>query len=137
MPGDEHSDATPTNRPKLTDRTTFVYRAFGTRGQLLYVGISQDQRSRLRTHAKSSIWWRQVWHAEIAEYGRRADAFAAESWAIRHEEPLWNFEQQARHCPAVLPEPVAAFGYRVRHWSWNGDTEYPAEEVREIALVQD
>lgn len=115
-------------KPPLADRTTYLYRAFGTRQELLYVGISQDFRARVKGHAKRSPWWQYANHVEVEEYKNRLEAFAAESWAIKHQGPRMNYEQQSRHRPASRPEPSVSFGYRVRRRALNGD-EIPAKEL--------
>lgn len=113
----------------LPDRTTFVYRAFGTRGELLYVGISQSWVHRLRGHAKRSAWWEYVNHVEIQEFTDRAGAFAMESWAIAHETPLANTELQRAHCPPEPPRPLRSFGHIVEHTTFFGDHDIQPREV--------
>lgn len=113
----------------LRNRPTFVYRAFGTRGELLYVGISQSWTHRLRSHAKGSAWWMYVNHVEIQEFADRASAFAMESWAISHETPLANTELQQKHCPPEPPKPLSSFGHIVRRFTSFGDHEIPPREV--------
>lgn len=100
----------------LADRTTYVYRAYGTRNQLLYVGISQSWRHRIEGHIKSSDWWPYTAHIEISEHPNRAEAFAAESWAIKHERPLCNLEPQRAHVPDDYPQPALSFGQAVTRW---------------------
>lgn len=113
----------------LQDRTTFVYRSFGTRGELIYVGISQSWVHRLRGHEKRSAWWVYVHHVEIQEFADRVGAFAMESWAIRHEIPLANTELQRKHCPPEPPTPVRSFGHIVRRFTFFTDQEIPPKEV--------
>jgi hypothetical protein len=113
-----------------------VYRAFGTRGELIYVGISQNWQSRvLRDHTRRATWWRFVHHIEIAEYPERASAFAAESWVIANQSPPANEEKQVRHRPRELPSPDVAFGQRVHHTKFNGD-EIPTEDFDEDQIYQ-
>lgn len=120
----------------LSDRTTFVYRAFGTRGELIYVGISQSWRHRLEGHAKRSAWWPWVRHIEIQEFVDRPAAFAMESWAIAHEKPLENLEPQWKHCPELSPTPICSFGRWIEHHTFgDGDLIEPKEVARD-ALVQ-
>lgn len=119
----------------LNDRTTFVYRAFGTRNELLYVGISQSWRHRLEGHRKNSEWWTHVRHVEVQEFPNRACAFAMESWSIANENPIFNLEPQWKHCPEVDPIPSVSFGRWVDHWTYSGDPIEP-KEVELDALVQ-
>lgn len=115
-------------RGPLSERTTFVYRAFGTRGELIYVGISQSWRHRLEGHRKSSPWWQYVRHVEIQEFPDRASAFAMESWSIQHETPLANTDLQHKHSPATPPVPLNAFGRIIRRFTPFGDHEIPPRE---------
>lgn len=113
----------------LSERITYVYRAFGARQELIYVGISQSWRNRLEGHRKNSPWWRYVQHVEVQQFDNRAEAFAMESWAIRHELPIANTELQARHCPDEAPGPLVSFCRRIRRTSVFGDEELAAMEV--------
>lgn len=119
----------PQTRPALCDRLTYVYRVFALDRSLIYVGISQQWRQRIDNHRKRADWWKHAAHIEISEYGNRSEAFAAESWAIRHEAPIMNLEEQRKHVPEIPPTPILAFGHRVRHWSLFGEDEIPPEEL--------
>lgn len=119
----------------LWDRTTYVYRAFTPSGVLLYVGISDKWITRLRGHSNDSAWWPYTAYLQIDEYANRAEAFAAESWAITHEAPACNVELQTVHCPDFLPVPLCSFGRRQSHWTWNGD-EIPVRDVKDGVLWQ-
>lgn len=113
----------------LWDRPTAVYRAYAVGGELLYVGISQLWNARLLMHRKGSPWWRYVWHIEIEVHPHRHAAIAVESWAIRYEAPIHNEAEQWRLIPFILPRPIDAYGYRVRHWDYHGDYELPILKV--------
>lgn len=113
----------------LAARITFVYRAFGTRGELVYVGISQDWRARIEGHRKGSPWWKYVQHIEIQEFPNRTEAFAMESWAIANEVPLGNTELQEKHCPPHPPTPTVSFGQWVHRSTMFSDRDIPAQEV--------
>lgn len=67
-----------------------VYRHFDADGQLLYVGISQDPRSRLYQHKSRSRWFDQIANVAVKWMPNREDAAEAEAKAIREERPLFN-----------------------------------------------
>lgn len=113
----------------LTDRRTFVYRAFGVHGELIYVGISQRWERRLEDHRKWSRWWKYVQHIEIQEFADRAGAFAMESWAISHEVPLGNTDLQEKHCPPTPPTPITSFGRWENRYRGFDDDPVSAVEV--------
>lgn len=111
----------------LWERPTFVYRAFGTNGRLLYVGISDNWRARLRGHEKSSDWWAYVIRVDAELYESRHQAFAVESWALRYESPLWNSEEQWRWVPFILPRPIEKMSKPVTRFTWSGNIIPPLE----------
>lgn len=71
---------------------TALYRFFDRDGQLLYVGITKDPKTRWdyhRLHA-ASTWWPSIASKQVQWFPERSAAAAAELRAIRTEAPLWN-----------------------------------------------
>lgn len=68
---------------------TTLYRFYGARGKLLYVGISDNFPKRMLDHSQKH-WWAQVRGTQTDEYEVRADAEQAEQRAIRTEFPMYN-----------------------------------------------
>jgi GntR family transcriptional regulator len=68
----------------------FLYRFYDEPGVLLYVGITENLGTRLSAHAGSQRWWGQVHRMTVEMLSDRAAAEAAETAAIRAEEPLHN-----------------------------------------------
>lgn len=72
--------------------TTTLYRAYDAADQLLYVGITDGHPfGRLAQHVKCySDWTRYVTKVHLTQYSDRGAAAAAETCAIRDEDPVWN-----------------------------------------------
>jgi len=115
----------PPNKVPLWERPTFLYRTYDVNGVLIYVGISDNWRTRLEGHRKNSCWWKYVWHVTVEEHVDRHAAFAAESWDIRYWVPAMNSEEQRKHVPLDRPLPVVSFSRRVRRYKFNGDEIEP------------
>lgn len=71
---------------------TAVYRLYDTHGVLLYVGSSNNPRHRYSEHSRSPLkpWWPQVTRKDETWYDTRTEAQAAESHAVKSEDPLHN-----------------------------------------------
>lgn len=88
------SDATRTGaadqQAEFTVGTTALYRFFDADGDLLYVGIAMNPRSRFNGHASDKEWWPQVARKTVQWYPSRVLADAAETEAIALEKPRYN-----------------------------------------------
>ena len=69
---------------------TAVYRLYDAAGVLLYVGISLDLSTRLKTHQKEKTGWPAVTRIDLQWCATREAAIAEERRAILSEQPLWN-----------------------------------------------
>lgn len=72
------------------DDTTALYRLYDASGRLLYVGISNNVHTRIRTHRVEKFWGPDVADARIEWFTTRAAALSAEATAIRRERPRHN-----------------------------------------------
>lgn len=72
-----------------TQRTT-LYRYFDSEGQLLYVGITQNQLGRFAAHSKTQPWFEQVAYGTFTHYETRSMALEEESFVIGSEFPKYN-----------------------------------------------
>lgn len=77
-------------------QSTCLYRYFDSEGQLLYIGITQNQGIRLQQHFASSLWFKLVSSAAIEHYDTRQEAIAAERDAILTELPIYNVVHNPR-----------------------------------------
>jgi len=55
-----------------------LYRAYGAGDRLLYVGISQNIRSRITDHCRGAVWWDLVVKLELTIYPDRGSLEEAE-----------------------------------------------------------
>lgn len=69
---------------------TALYRLYDIQGVLLYVGVSDELKTRFKAHAASKTWWPSVHSRRIEWFDDRAVAEDAERAAINDEHPLWN-----------------------------------------------
>jgi predicted GIY-YIG superfamily endonuclease len=109
MVGREDADAVVSidaQTAALFDEPTTLYRFFDARGQLLYVGITSDLPTRLRTHNRLQNWWRDVVRTTLEHFESREAARAAELRAIRDELPRYNRWSGVQH--QRMPAEVAA-----------------------------
>ena len=67
-----------------------VYRAFSKNNDLLYIGVTQNLKSRVSTHKSSKEWWGEVDRIDEESFGDRISAMKAEVVAIKLENPKYN-----------------------------------------------
>ena len=67
-----------------------LYRHFNKAGELLYVGISLNSAARLTSHANSSGWFSEISTMTVQQFPSRAEALAAENFAVQTEKPKYN-----------------------------------------------
>jgi len=72
------------------DATTALYRYFDEKDRLLYVGITDHLLGRTGAHILGSSWMDYAVRSTITRYPSRAEAAAAETAAIKTEQPLFN-----------------------------------------------
>lgn len=71
-------------------RATILYRVFDAQDRLLYVGIAYSIFLRLAQHNDSAGWAHHAVKITLERFSGREAAVAAESEAIRTEDPVWN-----------------------------------------------
>lgn len=81
-----------------------VYRAYDADGELLYVGVTNDLESRMRSH-KNCKTWSHRWYPRLARIEadvveNRYAAGAAEREAIRTLNPTFNTTYKSELVPA-------------------------------------
>jgi predicted GIY-YIG superfamily endonuclease len=79
-----------TDHSSISDDETWLYRLYRKDGTLLYVGITKDWNKRVKQHRQQQPWWHEVDAVFKQLFLNRASAKAAESAAIRTENPLHN-----------------------------------------------
>ena len=72
-----------------------VYRLYSSAGALLYVGVTDRGPRRWVEHARSKPWFGHVARFDVARFGTREEAEAAEVFAIRTEHPRYNVVHNA------------------------------------------
>jgi predicted GIY-YIG superfamily endonuclease len=69
---------------------TALYRYYAEQDALLYVGISDELWRRTEAHTKASAWMDFAVRSTIERHSTRKEAEAAETAAIKAEQPLFN-----------------------------------------------
>jgi hypothetical protein len=69
---------------------TELYRHYGPKDELLYVGVSISTLVRLGQHRDCSEWFNKIKRVEIQQFESREKALAAEREAIEKERPHFN-----------------------------------------------
>jgi hypothetical protein len=95
-----------TELPQIEIRSppTALYRLLAADGALLYVGITENPRARMKQHAAGQAWWPEVERNAVTFYPDYPAARAAEIAAIRDEAPRYN---RAGAWPRIPVERVA------------------------------
>ncbi|CQR59266.1 GIY-YIG nuclease family protein [Streptomyces leeuwenhoekii] len=86
----EETEATGPLPSQPAPGCTAVYRFYGAAGELLYVGITSDPKSRWRSHAGEKPWWHEVARKEVTWFANRTEAGIAELHAIETEGPRYD-----------------------------------------------
>ena len=92
---------------------TYVYRAYGDDGRLLYVGIAEDVEQRFKEHERGAGWVDQLVQVDVEWHTDRKAALAAESEAIKSEWPLHNIAGSISGC-VVTQLPKNRLGWEER-----------------------
>lgn len=88
---------------------TALYRFHGETDRLLYVGVTDDLKSRMAAHEAQKTWWADVRRTTVEWYPTRQEALAAEATAIRAERPVHNI-QHAASAPSGSRDAISARG---------------------------
>lgn len=112
--------------------THVLYRMFDRDDVLLYVGITNNPKTRFRSHAISQDWWGQVANITVKTFPTRGQLVAAETKAIHEENPIHNKLIPVVSAPVprlpriVAPAPVCPSCdspkpnlYPTTEWDWD------------------
>lgn len=81
----------------------WLYRIYGTEGELLCIGITRSLPSRLASHAREQSWGLEIRDVTAHWYPDEASADAAETAAVRAEKPFHNEAKTRDHIPRTAP----------------------------------
>lgn len=126
----------------MEDSPTTLYRFFGDRRVLLYVGVGGNPGRRFNQHAKDKLWWPNVVTTTMEHFGTRQEALDAETAAIRSEFPLYNVvhnknreEQNVQKEWREFTQSIATnwdlqgFDFRLLLFFWGGELSTEKWEV--------
>lgn len=74
---------------------TRLYRLLDANDVLLYVGITNNLRTRLRSHRQEKPWWGEVNRVLVTAYWSRGQALAVEKHIIENDSPTYNLHPGA------------------------------------------
>lgn len=83
----------------------YLYRAFDSDGQLLYVGISGKWSERLHQHERDSAWMQLTDYVKIERFDTREEVAEAERFAVQTEKPVYNKQYST------------TFVHPINHWA--------------------
>ena len=69
---------------------TCIYKLYNAGDALLYVGCTNNLKSRLYAHSVNSDWFHMVRNCVVTEVKDRAEGLQLEADAIRTEHPVFN-----------------------------------------------
>jgi predicted GIY-YIG superfamily endonuclease len=81
----------------------WLYRIYGTEGELLYIGITKSLPARLSRHGREPHWSLEIRDVTAHWYPDEPSAYAAETDAIKAEKPLWNVAKARERIPRKPP----------------------------------
>ena len=75
---------------EIGDEPTALYHLRNSDDVVIYVGMTDCPAERMRRHAEEQTWWPEVARKTMVWYPTREEASAAETAAIRAENPCHN-----------------------------------------------
>lgn len=119
---------------------TALYRLFAESGVLLYIGVSNDPEVRYVQHAADKPWWPEVVTMTTEWFDTRVQALAAETAAIKAEDPLHNRQHSPSYRRPVAPgTPLTALKARftdfVNRVLYRNEVLYVTKNGRRVAAV--
>jgi predicted GIY-YIG superfamily endonuclease len=91
----------------------YLYRAYGSQNQLLYIGISGNWSERLHAHEKTSEWMELADYVKLERYPTREAVEIAERQAIISEKPLFNKVHNMSY------ESAKDHFQKIKFWTYN------------------
>lgn len=67
-----------------------LYRIFDADDELLYIGITNNPRSRMMDHVRTKGWARRIAYITFEHFSSRDELFATERQAVADEFPTFN-----------------------------------------------
>jgi predicted GIY-YIG superfamily endonuclease len=110
----------------------YLYRAYDSSDNLLYVGISGQWSERLHAHERSSEWLQLTDRVNIERYPDRDSVVQAEKRAIIEEKPTYNKVHNQTY------ESVYGHWLKIKSWVKSGDApdffhQWVIDDIREEA----
>lgn len=72
-----------------------LYKMFDDAGRLVYVGITSQDFTRIREHARLRSWWGSITRIELEHHASFLAASERERELVKSEHPLYNKQMQA------------------------------------------
>ena len=80
-----------------------LYRFFNDQDRLLYVGLTNNIRSRVGDHRRDKPWWKYAVTIRLERYDSLAELARAELAAIETEHPRYNIRHALEHETINVP----------------------------------
>lgn len=103
-------------RADLADKAHVVYRVYGRRGHLLYLGVSHDVLKRFKGHhADRAVWMHHMTSVTVEFFPDGPSAYAAEAKAVKAELPVYNRNSEPTYWWHEVPMAEHNPVYVARH----------------------
>lgn len=118
----------------VNDRPQTLYRMRDKLGELLYIGRTATISARLQAHRDTQLWWRDVATIELEHFDSPEELAAAETTAIRSENPRFNVADRADPKPSLRKTPQRTIVVEPAIWDEMGTLAREAGTTRADAL---
>lgn len=119
-------------RPSDVPAGFVVYRMYGLKGELIYVGCTNNLARRVREHRCKSPWWPEVTSMAYDPAESQEDALKAECFLIKTEHPTHNIQHAE---PPKAPRPPASKPHAAQSRKPRPSAGRPASPDRDRAVA--
>ncbi|AXH49046.1 G-I-Y Y-I-G endonuclease [Gordonia phage Ecliptus] len=107
------------NQRRISNLPHDLYKVYDDTGELLYVGVTVDVKTRLKGHRRYAAWYERVGHIKVWVYPDRMSALDEEARCIAEEHPQHNVTPESRKSEHHRREPEASYALvRVPYMGW-------------------
>ncbi|QNN98927.1 G-I-Y-Y-I-G endonuclease [Mycobacterium phage Mova] len=91
----------------MSDKPHILYRFYNAEDELLYIGITNNPRSRFNQHHADKAWFKSVARATMQHFATRAELETAEVAAIQSELPRYNAAHAVHNKGELRPKSIS------------------------------
>ncbi|QGJ90324.1 G-I-Y-Y-I-G endonuclease [Mycobacterium phage Chuckly] len=91
----------------MSDKPHILYRFYNAEDDLLYIGITNNPRSRFNQHHADKAWFKSVARSTMQHFATRAELETAEVAAIQSEMPRYNVAHVVHNKGELRPKSIS------------------------------